>query len=137
MLASGNVAAPSTTNYLLTNLTKMNDGFNILLIIIMKHCVCVEGRIRIREKVLFFASAGLVIMDTCASLYVFVQFVTTRCFGYESEEELSDYLNIIYSILLKVCCVNVLMQEVTNTLPGIIQLPFFIQTVIMGIVPNL
>lgn len=80
---------------------------------------------------------GLILSDIGASIYEFYTFVNTSCFGYEADLEFSDVVNIIASVILKLCCINIIMQEITNTLPGNMKVPFLIPLSIMGITPTL
>ncbi|KAL4460311.1 hypothetical protein ABPG74_000062 [Tetrahymena malaccensis] len=96
-----------------------------------------DKKIRIQEKLLFFVSVSLIVADLGASIYGFYLFSSNSCFGHDSDMEFSDVINIIFSIILKFCCINIIMQEITNSLPGNMKLPYLIPLCIMGVVPCL
>ncbi|EAR99048.2 transmembrane protein, putative (macronuclear) [Tetrahymena thermophila SB210] len=96
-----------------------------------------DKKIRLQEKLLFFVSVSLIIADMGASIHGFYLFASTSCFGHESDMEFSDVINIIFSVILKFCCINIIMQEITNSLPGNMKLPYLIPLCIMGVVPCL
>ncbi|KAL4507231.1 hypothetical protein ABPG72_002024 [Tetrahymena utriculariae] len=85
----------------------------------------------------FFLDMSLILADLGASIHGFYLFANNSCFGHESDMDFSDVINIIFSVILKFCCINIIMQEITNSLPGNMKLPYLIPLCIMGVVPCL